>query len=84
MMRQPSHISVLKRHQSHGPWRACDCLLQLSFDFYIKSWGVAQRPRVAIFVFGVELCNPSMDFSNFDTPLGGVDVPFGFFEILPT
>ena len=34
----------------------------------------------------VELCNPSMDFYNFwhTHPLGGVDVPFGVFEILPT
>ena len=30
--------------------------------------------------------NPSMDFCNFwhTHPLGGADVPFGFFEILPT
>ena len=37
------------------------------------------------FVSGAELSNPCMDFFNFwhTHPLGGVDVPFGVFEILP-
>ena len=51
--------------------------------------GVASdvRPsRVRIFVSRAELCNPSMDFSNFwhTHPLQGVDVPFAVFEIIPT
>ena len=37
------------------------------------------------FVSGAELGNPCMDFFNFrhTHSLGGVDVPFGVFEILP-
>ena len=37
------------------------------------------------FVSGAELGNPCMDFFNFwhTHPLGGVDVPFRVFEILP-
>ena len=58
-------------------------------------WGraVLASPRMSVrpssvcfFDFRAELYNPSMDFANYlhTHPLGGVDVPFGVFEILPT
>ena len=73
-------------------------LLGLKLYFYILSpadevgaggIGVASDVRHASgcshFVSGAELGSPCMDFFNFwhTHPLGGVDVTFGFFEILP-
>ena len=59
----------------------------LSFPCFYPPPRMSGRPSVRCphFVSGAELCSPSMDFTNFwHTSLRRVDVPFGFFEILPT